>query len=228
MAFALIALIVILGLAVLPQWWVRSVLARNARERTDLAGTGGEFARFLLDGMKLGDVTVEESQIGDHYDPQARAVRLSKDHFNGRSLSAVVVAAHEVGHAMQDATGYGPLKARTRLAAQAHRIQTVGFALMLAAPLLVLFLRSPALMFVEIGAGVLLLSVTVLMHVFTLPVEFDASFKRALPLLEAGRFIPESDMPAAREILRAAAFTYVAAAAMSMLDVMRWLRVLRF
>ena len=83
-------------------------------------------------------------------------------------------------------------------------------------------------MFVELAAGIAILSVTVMMHVFTLPVEFDASFKRALPVLEAGRFIPEQDLPAAREILRAAAFTYVAAAAVSLLDVMRWLRVLRF
>ena len=145
-----------------------------------------------------------------------------------KSLSAIVIAAHEVGHAMQDATDYGPLRARTRLARHANKIQSVGFGLMLAAPILMLLMKSPALMFVEIAAGVLLLSVTVLMHVYTLPVEFDASFKRALPVLEAGRFIPEQDMPEARELLRAAAFTYVAAAAMSMLDIMRWLRILRF
>jgi hypothetical protein len=65
------------------------------------------------------------------------------------------------------------------------------------------------------------------MHAYTLPVEFDASFRRALPLLEAGKYIPDRDMPAARQLLRAAAFTYVAAAAMSLLDVARWFRVLR-
>ncbi|MGI9423120.1 MAG: zinc metallopeptidase [Hyphomicrobiaceae bacterium] len=228
MAVVIILLVVIVGLAVLPQLWVRSVISRNAHERGDLSGTGGEFARHLLDGMKLAHVGVEQTDTGDHYDPESRVVRLSKQHYGAKSLSAIVIAAHEVGHAMQDATNYGPLKARTRLAKQAHKIQNVGFALMLAAPLLVLFLRSPALMFVEMAAGIAILSVTVMMHVFTLPVEFDASFKRALPVLKAGGFIPEQDMPAAREILRAAAFTYVAAAAMSMLDVMRWLRVLRF
>ncbi len=228
MALIIIIILAILALSVLPQLWVRNVISRNSRERTDISGTGGEFARYLLDGMKLGDVVVEETDQGDHYDPEARAVRLSKEHFNARSLSAVVIAAHEVGHAMQDATGYGPLKARTRLAKQAHKIQSVGFALMLAAPLLILLLKSPSLLFVELAAGIMLLGVTVLMHVFTLPVEFDDSFKRALPLLEAGGFIPADDLPAAREILWAAALTYVAAAAMSMLDVMRWLRVLRF
>ncbi len=228
MAFAIIVLAVILGLAVLPQWWVRRVIARNGHARPDLGGTGADFAHHLLAGMKLNDVAVEETELGDHYDPEAKAVRLSREHYNTKSLSAIVIAAHEVGHAMQDATDYGPLKARTRLAKSAGRIQSVGFALMLAAPLLVIIMKSPALMLVEVGAAVLLLSITVLMHVFTLPVEFDASFKRALPVLEAGRFIPEEDMPEAREILRAAAYTYVAAAAMSMLDIMRWLRVLRF
>ncbi len=227
MVFGLIMLVLIVGLAVLPQMWVRRVIARNAGQRADLGGTGGDFARHLLNGMKLGDVAVEETELGDHYDPDAKAVRLSREHYNTRSLSAIVIAAHEVGHAMQDATDYGPLRARTRLAKHADKIQSVGFAMMLAAPLLVLLMKSPALMLVEIGAGIVLLSVTVLMHVYTLPVEFDASFKRAMPVLEAGRFIPEEDLPEAREILRAAAFTYVAAAAMSMLDVMRWLRILR-
>jgi Zn-dependent membrane protease YugP len=68
---------------------------------------------------------------------------------------------------------------------------------------------------------------SLMLHAYTLPVEFDASFRRALPLLKAGRYIPDRDLPAARQILRAAAFTYVAAAGMSLLDVMRWLRVLR-
>jgi len=226
--FGLIFVALIVGLSVLPQMWVRRVIARNAHERPDLRGTGADFARHLLDGMKLNDVGVEETELGDHYDPDAKVVRLAREHYSKRSLSAVVIAAHEVGHAMQDATEYGPLKARTRLARHAGKIQSVGFALMLASPLLVLLMKSPALMLVEIGAGILLLSVTVLMHVYTLPVEFDASFKRALPVLKAGNFIPDNDMAEARELLRAAAFTYVAAAAMSMLDIMRWLRVLRF
>ncbi|MEO0729004.1 MAG: zinc metallopeptidase, partial [Pseudomonadota bacterium] len=74
----------------------------------------------------------------------------------------------------------------------------------------------------------LLVGMTVAMHLTTLPVEFDASFKRALPIIEAGKYVPEEDMPAARKILRAAAYTYVAAAAMSLLDIMRWARLLRF
>jgi Zn-dependent membrane protease YugP len=87
--------------------------------------------------------------------------------------------------------------------------------------------RTPQVMLLEIAAGVVILGMSIAMHAFTLPVEFDASFRRALPVLKAGRYISDADMPAARKILKAAAFTYVAAAAMSLLDVARWIRVLR-
>jgi hypothetical protein len=139
-----------------------------------------------------------------------------------------VIAAHEVGHAIQDAKGYGPLKTRVRLARQAQRFQAVGAVVMLASPLVVLLAKSPSILVVEIMAGLMMLSFAVLIHAVTLPVEFDASFRRALPVLEAGRYLEPQDMPAARQILRAAALTYVAAAALSLLDVMRWIRMLRF
>ncbi|MCB1511309.1 MAG: zinc metallopeptidase [Hyphomicrobiaceae bacterium] len=228
MALVIVLIIGVLVLAYLPQWWVKRVIDRHSAERADFAGTGGEFARYLLNGVKLHDVRVEETQDGDHYDPEAKAVRLLPQQFNGRSLSAVVIAAHEVGHAIQDATGYAPLQARTRLAKQGEVIQRVGFMVLLAAPLMMLVFRHPAAIFLELGAGLIILSLTILMHVFTLPVEFDASFARAMPLLREGRLLPEKDLPAARQILTAAALTYVAAAALSLLDVMRWLRVLRF
>ena len=83
------------------------------------------FARHLLDGMKLNHVKVEQTDLGDHYDPEAKAVRQRRS-LHKRSLSAVVIAAHEVGHAMQDATGYAPLQARTRLAKQAHKSRCFG------------------------------------------------------------------------------------------------------
>jgi hypothetical protein len=215
------------GLALLPSLWVRRVLKRHADERTDFPGTGAEFARHILDEMKLSHVTVEETALGDHYDPEAKAVRLSADHFGKRSLAAVVVAAHEVGHAMQDASSYPPLAARTRLARKAQNIERFGAIVMLATPLVLVLVKSPHVVLIELGAGLLLLSTTILMHAVTLPVEFDASFRRALPVLQAGRYVSDADMAAARQILRAAAFTYVAAAAVSLLDVVRWLRVLR-
>jgi Zn-dependent membrane protease YugP len=223
----LILLAAVLGLAVLPQMLVRRVIARHGDERPDFPGTGGEFARHILDEMKLSHVKVEETKLGDHYDPDAKAVRLLPQHMNGRSLSAVVIAAHEAGHAMQDASGYPPLAARTRLAKQAIRTEKVAAVVMLAVPIVMVLAKAPHVVLIEVMVGVMIFALSILLHAVTLPVEFDASFGRALPVLKAGRYLDDKDMPAAKEILRAAAFTYVAAAAMSVLDVMRWLRVLR-
>jgi len=225
---AVLALIILPGLASLPQLWVRAVLARHSADRPDFPGTGGQFARHLLDQMNLREVGVEQSDMGDHYDPQTRTVRLSPDNLSGRSLTAVTVAAHEVGHAMQDATSYPPLVARTRMAKGGAAIEKLGVVVMMAAPLMLFVVKHPAALFLEIVAGLLLLGYGVLVHLVTLPVEFDASFNRALPVLRAGQYIPERDMPAARGILRAAAMTYVAGALISLINVARWIRILRF
>lgn len=228
MAVIIIAVLAILALAILPQLWVKRVIESHSGHRSDFPGTGGEFARHLLDEMKLGTVAVEETKMGDHYDPAAKAVRLLPQHFNGHSLSAVVIAAHEVGHAMQDATHYAPLKARTRMAKLAGTVQTLGVVVMLAAPVMVILTKSPAMALLNVAGGILIMGFTVLIHAATLPVEFNASFGRALPVLKAGRYISERDMADARKILWAAALTYVAAAAMSLIDIARWIRILRF
>jgi Zn-dependent membrane protease YugP len=224
----LLVLALVFGLAMLPQIWVRRVIAAHDAERADFPGTGGEFARHILDEMKLDHVKVEETDKGDHYDPEAKAVRLLPKHLNGRSLSAVVIAAHEAGHAMQDATGYPPLQARTRLAKQALTMERIAAVVMLAAPIVMALAKAPHILIIEVLVGVMIFAFSILLHAVTLPVEFDASFRRALPVLKAGRYLDDKDMPAVRQILRAAAFTYVAAAAMSLLDVARWVRVLRF
>jgi uncharacterized protein len=228
MAIAVIAGLLIVALAFLPGLWVKGVIQRHSIERTDFPGTGGELARHLLDGMKLNHVKVEQTDLGDHYDPIEKVVRLSENHMNKKSLSAVVVAAHEVGHAMQDATEYAPLKARTKLAKQAHWVEMIGSVLMLLSPVMLVIAKAPAIMLLQLIAGLVIISFSVLMHAVTLPVEYDASFKRALPVLQAGNYIADKDMTSARQILRAAALTYVAAAAMTLLDITRWLRVLRF
>jgi len=224
---AIVALLVILALTALPTLWVRAVLARHSRDRPDFPGTGSELARHLLDEMRLTEVKVEPTQMGDHYDPEAKAVRLLDRHYNGRSLTAVVIAAHEVGHAMQDATNYKPLKARTRLAKSAIVIERVGSIAMIAAPIFAALIRHPAGALIPVAGGLAVMSMSVVLHLTTLPVEYDASFGRAMPVLKAGRYIPDKDIPAARSILRAAAFTYVAAALMSLINIARWLRVLR-
>lgn len=227
MAIAIV-LIIVAALAVWPQMWVQSVIKRHSATRPDLSGTGAEFARSLLFRLGLDGIKVEETPLGDHYDPEAKAVRLLPEHYNGRSLAALVIAAHEIGHAMQDATGFPPLAARTRLAKETQRVQKMGMVVLIVAPIVMILIKAPHLMVLELLAGFILMGMTVAMHVMTLPVEYDASFRRALPVLEQARLIPEKDMRGARQLLRAAAFTYVAAAAVDLINVFRWIRLIRF
>lgn len=211
-----------------PQWWVRHVLAKHADDRPDLPGTGAELARHLLDEAGLQQVTVEQTDIGDHYDPDALAVRLTPPHHDGRSIAAVAVAAHEVSHAVQHARGEAAFTRRYQLIKNLSWIDRVASVILLLAPVVFAFVHIPALLILQILAGLALLAIRVAVHVTTLPVEFDASFGKALPVLARGRYLGVGDLPAARRVLKAAAYTYVAAALATLLDVARWLRMLRF
>jgi len=221
-------LTILLAVLVGPHWWVRHVMERHGVERADLPGTGGELARHLLDLAGLRGVKVELTGDGDHYDPEERAVRLLPQHHDGRSVAAVAVAAHEVSHAVQHANGEPAFALRFDLVRKVIWIDRIGIVLLSLAPFIAILARAPRLFIVELIAGLALLAVRVAVHVVTLPVELDASFGKALPVLERGGYLAPADMPAARTVLRAAAFTYVASALMTLLNVARWLRILRF
>jgi Zn-dependent membrane protease YugP len=137
------------------------------------------------------------------------------------------VATHEVGHAVQDHLGYTPLYLRTRWVVAAQKAERLGVVFMIAIPVITALTRVPTVGILMFIAGMASLVLPVLIHLVTLPVEWDASFKRALPLLTAGDYIPEDDLPAARRILTACALTYVASALASLLNLWRWIRVLR-
>jgi len=228
MTLAIASALLMLALIVAPQLWISSVLRRHGGQQPRIPWTGGEFARYLLDGMKLAGVKVEETELGDHYHPLAKSVRLTAEHFYGRSLSAIVVAAHEVGHAMQDATGYEPLQRRTRIAESAQYIHKIGALFIIAAPALAVILRHPGGFLIGVIAAIVMNFTAVAMHVVTLPVEFDASFNRALVVLKEGRLIPDEDLGPARHILSAAAYTYVAQALLDLINLPRLLRGFRF
>lgn len=223
----LIIIIAILLVVFGPAAWAKLVMSSNAHDRPDFPGTGGELARHLLDEAGLAEVPVELTDRGDHYDPEEKAVRLSRANHDGRSLTAVAVAAHEVGHALQDRDRYQPLITRTRLIKSTHKLQRAGSIILIATPVVAGFTRSPALMLLQIGAGILTMASAVVVHLVTLPVEFDASFSRALPMLERGGYLHRDDLPGARRILKAAAMTYVASSLASLLNLWRWLRYLR-
>ena len=221
----IIVFIVLLALFTLPQWWVGRVLKRHSEERLDFPGTGGELAQHLINKQGLEGVQVEATEAGDHYDPMDKMVRLTQDKLEGKSLTAIVVAAHEVGHAIQDHNKETTFNARiqaAKFANVAQRIAPVAFWL---SPLLAAM--NPAASRVTLIVAVLSVLASTLVHLITLPVEWDASFCKALPILEEGEYLNEQDMKGARQILLAAALTYVAGSLASLLNVWRWLRYLR-
>ena len=210
-----------------PQLWVQTVLSRyNRVDEKNFPGTGGELARHILNRYNLKEIKVEVTELGDHYDPDARTVRLTRDKFDGRTLTAITVAAHECGHALQHAAGESLFMVRTRVARSAIWAQRIGSFLLFAAPVLVLLFKLPSVALINIAGAFLIMGFAVIMHLFTLPVEIDASFNKALPILESG-YLNQQQKPAARRILKAAAWTYVAASLATLLNFWRWLAVLR-
>jgi Zn-dependent membrane protease YugP len=226
-------LIILIGLLVfgailLPQFWVKRTIKKHGGERRDFPGTGGELAQHLVAEAGLNDVRVIRGPEGaDYYDPEAKLISLSPDHFDGKSISAVAIAAHEFGHALQDHEADKLLRLRTLLGRFLPPFERAALVMLTFAPVVAVFAKSPLLFAAQIGFAVLLMSGRVLMHAITLPTEFDASFKRALPILQRGGYLSNDDLPAASSVLRAAALTYVAAALMTLLNIARWFRMLR-
>lgn len=210
-----------------PGWWVRRTMKKYHRPADRYAGTGAEMARELLDRHGLQPVAVESTRDGDHYDPEARTVRLSPENHDGHSLTAVTVAAHEVGHAIQHARGYTPLRLRSHLVRMTRHGQRIGAWLLVAIPFITLLARHPAPAFLFFLASLLSMGLAALVHFITLPTELDASFRRALPMLREGDYLHPPDYPHAERILKAAAYTYLGQALMSLLNIASWFRFLR-
>ena len=227
MFFAILGVVILIGLIVWPQFWIKTVMKRHSKARDDFPGTGGELAEHLLSHYGIEGVGVEATDAGDHYDPETQMVRLSKDNFEGANLTAVAVAAHEVGHALQHARDEGGLKLRQKLVSIAMVTDKFASVFFIAAPVLAILARTPAAFLGLALVGISLLGVRILVHLVTLPVEYDASFGKALPILKEGGYLRDEDLAGARSVLKAAAFTYVAGAMMSLIDLARWIRILR-
>ncbi len=212
-----------------PGLWVKAVMRKYSEPADRYPFTGRALARRLLDELGLEQVGVEQTpgEGGDHYDPTSRTVRLSPGHYDGRSLTAVTVAAHEVGHALQHARNFAPLTWRTQLVRLVQPLEQLGAGVLILSPVIAAVTRAPAVMGVTVLAGLGTLLLGVVVHGLTLPTEFDASFGRALPMLADKRVLHQGDERHARRILTAAALTYVAGALMSLLNVARWFALLR-
>ncbi|MEY8204455.1 MAG: zinc metallopeptidase [Bermanella sp.] len=214
----------LLALLLGPQLWTQRILNKYSSPRDDLPGTGGEFAQHLIKQQGL-DVKLEITTAGDHYDPALKTVRLLEKNFNGKSLTAVATAAHEVGHAIQHQQGMWLLLMRTPLAKMAFYIERIAQLALISTPLLLGFI--PAMARLSLLVAIVGMLASTLVHLVTLPVEFNASFRKALPILKNGDYLSKEDYRAAQKILLACALTYVSQALASLLNVWRWLRFIR-
>ena len=193
----------------LPSMWVTHVLKKNNKILPDMPFTGKELGLKLLKESKLDNVLIESIHQADHYNPIEKKVRISQDKLNKKSITSIAVVAHEIGHAIQDKENYKPLLLRQKLIEKTIIFQRIGsFLLIIGLPSIFAITKSP---FITFLAAILImgcLSTNVVIHLITLPVEFDASFKRALPILQ--KYVPKENMRQCRSVLRAAAFTYLA------------------
>jgi uncharacterized protein len=225
MAAMVIALIfALLAIIFGPQLWVKHVLKKYQQPDDRYQGTGAELARMLLDREGLSAVGVEKTDQGDHYDPIAKVVRLSPECFDTKSLTAITIAAHEVGHALQDRDADPRLRVRTGLALFMGRVLPFNTGFLLLGSILAGVARSPRLLALVVFLALAVQLLNTLLNVITLPMEWNASFGRAMPLLQAHDILIEGDAPHARRILTAAALTYVAASLISLLFLLRWMR----
>ena len=219
----LILVVIVFG----PQIWAKRTFAKYNKHREDFPGTGGELAKHLITTYELSNVNVEQTQLGDHYDPTTKTVRLSPSNYNGKTLTAIAVAAHEVGHAIQDGENNSMLSLRTRLVKTTQVAEQISSLAFIGIPIITAITRAPSagalLFFIAIGSMLL----STLVHLITLPVELDASFGKALPILKKGQYISESDANAANKVLKAAAYTYVAGSLASLLNLARWIAILK-
>jgi len=193
-------------LGIYAQFKVKSTYAKAARLPARLSGAAT--ARHILDEAGLSNVNIEQvpGHLTDHYDPRHKVLRLSGDIFNGRTLAAAGIAAHEAGHAIQDAKNYAPLVIRNAAVPVASFGSNIGIWMFFGGMILSSYAFGPLLMW----AGIALFGAVVFFQVVNLPVEFDASARAKAVLVERG-IVPQDEMVHINKVLNAAALTYVAA-----------------
>ena len=196
---------------------MRSTFNKYSRVRSRSGMTGREAAEYVLRSAGIYDVRVEHvsGNLTDHYDPRTKTLRLSDATYNSQSVAAIGVAAHECGHAVQHATGYAPLRFRGALVPIANLGSTIAWPLIIIG---LLFTGQSSMMFLNLG--IIAFSLAVLFQIVTLPVEFDAS-NRAVRVLGSTGLLYEDELRDTRKVLSAAALTYVAGAAASILQLLR-------
>ena len=193
----------------LPNFWVNYILRKYNNTLPDMPFTGRQIGNLILKDIKIDTVSIESIKLIDHYDPLEKKIKISDDKLDKKSITSISVVAHEIGHAIQDIENYKPLILRQKLIEKTLLFQKIGsFLLIIGLPSIFAFTKSP---FVTLISAIIImgcLSTNALIHLITLPVEIDASFKRALPILK--KYVPKENMKQCKSVLRAAAFTYLA------------------
>lgn len=209
-------------LAFYAQWKVQSTYRKFSEIASASGRSGRDIAQLILRQNGIHDVEVEEGHgfLSDHYDPLGKKVRLSPHNYSEPSVSALAVSAHEVGHAIQHATGYAPLQLRTAIFPLANIGTNLSWIFILAGLLFAPGFQIGGVTLLDVG--ILLFSFAVVFQVVTLPVEFDAS-RRALVQLNRLGLVSPVEQDGAKRVLDAAALTYVAAAASAVLQLVRLL-----
>jgi Zn-dependent membrane protease YugP len=222
----LAGVLIVLALIFGPSLWVKFVMSRYSSQLPEIAGTGGELAKHLIQQFSLKDVKVEITEQGDHYDPIEKKVRLVREHYESKSLTAIAIAAHEVGHAIQDQQGDKRLASRTKMIPIANMVARWSVAIISLSPIIGIITRHPMPFSVLLFLGLSGFIARMMIHAVTLPIEYDASFSKALPILREGKYISQDNEKAVSRILNAAALTYVSAALADILNLGRWLVIL--
>ena len=206
---------------------VKSTFKKYSSVRSSSGMTGAEVARRMLRDNGIDDVPVErtEGNLTDHYDPKERVLRLSENVYGSDSLSALGVAAHEAGHAVQDARGYTPMKLRQGMVPVATVGNNLGFIIFFVGLLFVMFSGPSATGMLIAKSGIALFAAGTVFTLLTLPVEFNAS-SRALDALGRSGFVNDEEKGQTKEVLNAAALTYVAAAFAAVMMLLRLILLL--
>ena len=221
-----VGVLIVLALIFGPSLWVKMVMSRYSSEKPGMPGTGGELAEHLIERFSLKDVKVEITELGDHYDPIEKKVRLLPEHYESKSLTAIAIAAHEVGHAIQDQQGDKRLASKTKMIPVVNQIARWSVVIISLSPVIGIITRHPMPFSLLLTLGLSGFIARMMIHAVTLPIEFDASFSKALPILREGNYVSQSNEKAVSRILSAAALTYVSAALADILNLGRWIVIL--
>lgn len=207
-------MLILIVITLIAQFYVSSSYKKYSNIENSKGLTGSEVARKILDNNDLKDVYVVETKgyLTDHYDPTRKVVRLSTQVFHGTSIASLAVASHECGHAIQDKEGYKPMRIRSSLVPITNFASYTGYF-----AIIIGFIFNSNTFF---WAGIALLCIILLFQLVTLPVEFDAS-RRALDKIHKYKMVDGSDLTGSKAMLTAAAFTYVASLATTLIQILR-------